>query len=636
MAESNLSFAKIVSNPTQSAWSQAYNAGKLFAVISLNTDVAEGESKEETLSEIGKEILSTLEQEFFTLEVKDLDSIKQAISITIQKIPPEFRPSLVITYIAGSVLYIFIYGKGKVTLKRGSKIGDVLEGDTEGSIKSASGFLQNEDVIILQTDQFSGIIPRATLVSSFDHQSPSEISEMLAPHIHEREEGGASALILEFSENGVIPPAIEEQAKDTEETPLEIGGSEEMAQPTEDVEPSPAPEESLEEKTETEEPSTQTVEPAIENLENIGDASSFFKETEPLTTPRTSIFKNLGGIFSKVKLPRTLFDRSKRIYLVIALIILLVLGAGIIFTRISGSNKANQELFAKVYAEAKNKYDEGVNLSDLNRSLAIKSFESSKNTINENISKFPKNSTQEKELSALLAKVNEELSGSSGKGVSPKEIKASESPFLEAQINNSKATYFAQNDSNIYFLDSTGVIKITKSDSSKQTIIKKGDVWTTPGGISVFLTNLYVLDKDEGQIIKFVPASGSAYTNSNYLTDASSFSKVSSIAIDGAIYVLYADGKIDKFLKGAKQSFNLTGLNKPLSNPTRIYTDADSDSIYILDKGNSRIVVLNKEGSFTADYNSTLLKNALDFEVLEKDKKINFLADKKVYQIEIK
>ena len=628
MAESNLSFAKIVSNPTQSSWSQAYSAGKLFAVISLNTDVAEGESKEEALSEIGKEILSTLEQEFFTLEVKDLDSIKQAISITIQKIPPEFRPSLVIIYIAGSVLYIFIYGKGKVTLKRGSKIGDVLEGDTEGSIKSASGFLQNEDVIILQTDQFSGIIPRATLVSSFDHQPPSEIAEMLAPHIHEREEGGASALILEFSENGVIPQAAEEQAEGAEETPLEIGGSEDLAQPKEDLEPSTAPEESLEQKSPTQ--------PAIENLENIGDASSFFKETEPLTAPRTSIFKNLNNIFSKLKLPRTLFDRSKRIYLVIALIILLVLGAGIIFTRISGSNKTNQELFAKVYAEAKNKYDEGVNLSDLNRSLAIKSFESSKKIINENLSKFPKNSTQEKELSALLVRVNEEISGSPGTSVSPKEIKASESPFLEAEINNSKATYFAQNDSNIYFLDSTGVIKIAKSDSSKQTIIKKGDIWATPGGLSVFLTNLYVLDKDEGQIIKFVPASGSAYTNSNYLTDASSFSKVNSIAIDGAIYVLFVDGKIDKFLKGTKQSFNVTGLNKPLSNPTRIYTDADSDSIYILDKGGSRVVVLNKEGNFTTDYSASLLKNALDFEVLEKDKKINFLADKKVYQIEIK
>ena len=100
--------------------------------------------------------------------------------------------------------------------------------------------------------------------------------------------------------------------------------------------------------------------------------------------------------------------------------------------------------------------------------------------------------------------------------------------------------------------------------------------------------------------------------------------------------MLFVDGKIDKFLKGTKQSFNVTGLNKPLSNPTRIYTDADSDSIYILDKGGSRVVVLNKEGNFTTDYSASLLKNALDFEVLEKDKKINFLADKKVYQIEIK
>ena len=71
----NISVAKIVSTPSQSSWSQAYNAGKLFAVLSLEKEIEEVPEKD-YLNILGKELLETLEQEFFTLEVKDLESIK--------------------------------------------------------------------------------------------------------------------------------------------------------------------------------------------------------------------------------------------------------------------------------------------------------------------------------------------------------------------------------------------------------------------------------------------------------------------------------------------------------------------------------------------------------------------------------
>jgi len=68
MTTSNLSFAKIVANPSALGWSQVYSAGKLFAAISLEKS-EEGQEKD-YLNVLGKEILSTLEQEFFTLETK--------------------------------------------------------------------------------------------------------------------------------------------------------------------------------------------------------------------------------------------------------------------------------------------------------------------------------------------------------------------------------------------------------------------------------------------------------------------------------------------------------------------------------------------------------------------------------------
>ena len=112
MSDSNLTFAKIVANPNAYSWSQAYNAGKLFAVLSLE---AEEESQEKDyLNVLGKEILDTLEQEFFTLETKDLESIKQAVITTSEKIPQEINCSFVICSVVGNVLYVYILGNGKI------------------------------------------------------------------------------------------------------------------------------------------------------------------------------------------------------------------------------------------------------------------------------------------------------------------------------------------------------------------------------------------------------------------------------------------------------------------------------------------------------------------------------------------
>ena len=88
MAETNLAFAKIVASPTISSWSQAYNAGKLFAVVSLEK-AANEEDTNGSLATLGKNILEKLEQNFFTLEKKDLVSIKSAIEESLKIIPED-------------------------------------------------------------------------------------------------------------------------------------------------------------------------------------------------------------------------------------------------------------------------------------------------------------------------------------------------------------------------------------------------------------------------------------------------------------------------------------------------------------------------------------------------------------------
>ena len=108
------------------------------------------------------------------------------------------------------------------------------------------------------------------------------------------------------------------------------------------------------------------------------------------------------------------------------------------------------------------------------------------------------------------------------------------------------------------------------------------------------------------------------------------------MAIDGSVYILFKNGTINKYTRAKKDSFEVSGLDKQLASPTRIFTNADADNLYVLDNGNSRVVVLDKDGKFKEAYSASVLKKAKDFDVSEIAKKIFILSGGKVYQIDIK
>ncbi|MDP2585868.1 MAG: hypothetical protein Q8P29_03235, partial [Candidatus Levybacteria bacterium] len=72
--DNNISFSKIVATPTLNSWSQAYNAGRLFAVLSLEK-TKDAPNEIDSLNVLGKDLLERLEQEFFAIEDKNLESI---------------------------------------------------------------------------------------------------------------------------------------------------------------------------------------------------------------------------------------------------------------------------------------------------------------------------------------------------------------------------------------------------------------------------------------------------------------------------------------------------------------------------------------------------------------------------------
>ena len=556
MSEKNISFSNIVSTPTLNSWAQAYNAGKLFAVLSLKGEVEEDGGDDQSLGAIGKKILNNLEQEFFTLETKDLRSIKSAIEITIQKIPAEIESSFVVAAIVNNIAYLFLLNRGRINLKREDKLGTIIDGEKDhDKLKASSGFLKDNDIIILQTDQFTKLVSEDRLSSSLDHQKPNEITETLAPFIHEAEEGGAAAVIIGYKEEK------DEPLEELKEEEYEVSGGEDELR----------------------------------------------EEAEAPYVEKSSFFYNLK---EKVKLPRLKVAHSKKIYLTIAIVILVVLVSGIYLAYKNQQDTKVKATFAKYYPSAEKKYEDGQALIDLNQSLARESFLSSEKILDEAKGKLPKGSTEEKKVLDLLSKVEEALSKTSGISTSSaKEVSFSESNLLSFEKNHS-GNYFVEAERNIYYVDDKGV-NLSDGTTAK-TIIENEDDWQEPGGLGVYFGNIYVLDKKDG-ILKF--ASGS-YDKSQYFQGTTpNLTKATSIAIDGSIWILSSDGTIGKFTSGKADNFSISGLETKFSSPTRIYTNLDSDNVYVLDNGNSRIVVLNKDGGYKEQYQSETLKSAKDFDV---------------------
>jgi hypothetical protein len=143
------------------------------------------------------------------------------------------------------------------------------------------------------------------------------------------------------------------------------------------------------------------------------------------------------------------------------------------------------------------------------------------------------------------------------------------------------------------------------------TLLGGKDVWREPNALQTFDANLYVLDVMANQIFKY-PAQ--QYTNApqNWLQAENDLSTALDIGIDGSIYILHQNGRLEKYFAGEPVSFQFSQMPQPLYSASALYLDIEETAqyIYIADAAKGRIVQLDREGAFIRQ-----LCPAVDFEV---------------------
>src|SRR5260221_12878639 len=111
----NIQVAKIVASSSPTAWAQAYHAGSLTAVVSVTPKEKEDGT---SLHIVGKDLLNTFESEYFTLEDKNLTSIKHAVETTYKKSSDTHHISFLVATAIRNTLYLVMAGNGAIFLLR--------------------------------------------------------------------------------------------------------------------------------------------------------------------------------------------------------------------------------------------------------------------------------------------------------------------------------------------------------------------------------------------------------------------------------------------------------------------------------------------------------------------------------------
>ncbi len=638
-----LKSATIVGAANGRSWAQTHiflpegekihSSGNLMAAFSV-------EAKDERIdvTSFGKEIISRFHEIYYSSEEL---KIFHLLGMSLTQLNEEFKDKVELSVIVSVILdrkdkspvvYFYRLGKGEVYIYRKEKLFKILSssGDqTEGT----SGFLQNNDFILLATDQFFETIPLEQIKLGLKSEEPEEIVESWAPTIHGGEENSKTAVII-------TKTIFSDLSKTADDGEVEVPNKESKQK--------------------------------LNIREIIAQLTKAFSKVPSLTNQFIRSFKRDRELFLKNNI-RT--EKSKKVNLTIAIILIGLLVISIFFgtkekTRLTQKKKADM-----IIEEVSSKYDQAESLKELNPLRSRSLLQESKDLIQQSLETVTKKDEKER-LEELLKRVEKELMG-----VLKEYLVENPKIFIDFQLvkDGFRGNDWGKaEDNNLFVLDSDklsvlqidletkssqvvaggdefkGTIGLASSsnriflmaedniqvvDVNNQKIIAKKDDenWGQIQQIVGFSGNIYLLDTGKETIWKYIGIDDGLADAKEYLVKSDSQLKDAvSLAIDGNVWVLLKDGGIMKFTRGKKDTFVLTGLDKQFNEPIKIYTDEGLDNLYILDIKNTRIVVINKEtGEYKEQYVWSGIAGATNIVVDKQESRILLLTGQRIYEIEL-
>lgn len=540
--------------------------------------------------------------------------------------------SLILLVPVGTVVYLVMRGQGAIYLKRGQQLACLLKQSGE-----LSGEVNAGDTLLLVSKSFAQALNGEQLTSVFDHLSATEAAEKLTLLLHEAEDGRGGAGFI-FQVHELIP--LEEET---------IISKTAVAQP---------------------------VYEKVAEAERSGISLVAVKEAFSR--------RHLVRLYHALKrfLP-VLRGRNKLVILVSAVLIVFFIVSVIIgIRREFGLSQSTQT--TKALTAAQHAYDEGVALLDLNPIKGRERLVQAKQLLSPLLPTASSKSKTGRQIKALYEQVTDSLGlamqvnrgepqlfydGSllkkdasifslaleadtlvaldkTTKTVFSLDILSKSGQILAGGDAFQTASLIGLHGDNAYVLTSQGIHAVGLSDKTvTSSVIKPDSGWGTITALVAYGGNIYLLDTTKSRIWKYVaigkgPPAGSLgfsdlreYLNPDTLPNLQT---ALNMAIDGSVWLGTAEGKILRFTQGKEATFLSQGVDPGWGMNLLVYTDDDNNNVYVLDRGQKRVVVLDKNGVYVAQYVWEGNFNPTQIVASEKQKKIFLLIEGKIYALNLK
>lgn len=160
--------------------------------------------------------------------------------------------------------------------------------------------------------------------------------------------------------------------------------------------------------------------------------------------------------------------------------------------------------------------------------------------------------------------------------------------------------------------------------------------------IGGYAGSLYVLAPKQNQLVWFPPA-GQGYEKGpyNYVNpDAKvDLSTAIDFVVDSSLFVLHSTGRVDRFYAGRPQQFDGSAADLPMKSATAIYASPSTNSVYVVDAGNQRVVQFSRDGHFERQFryrgSDNVFNNLKGISIDEKRGKLYILNDRKVFVADV-
>lgn len=614
--------------------------GSLFFLIALA-----GDQPEDKKLILARQLFDSFKNYFYTASGSNLKVLEEALNQFSASLKQQaLKADLVIGNLWGSVLYVTKLGDTGVVLVRDGKARKIEV------VRTASGVLKDKDTVFFVDPKFLANVGIDFLGQFASGDDFNELVRTIKQAVQERE-GTAFCVRLSVQEpvETVQPVFIADLDKDKGSGVVLVVTRSEVWK--------------------------EKILPFFRALPNkLSFLDKYWVKAKELTRKAAPYVKEALRRISFFILspwlppqPGELGDRTvrkrQRVFQIVVFLAALLL-ISIVVGFVNHNSRQSREKYEKAINTIENKLEDAENLKDINSAQAATYLQEAADALDKLSENDLKVKELQKKLESLFAQINKifsvTLTNAADLSVLKGGVKTSGLKFASGAVlvldSGTGSVYkvdlatsepsiivsekkglqnIAVSGSALYTQTNDGIFKVDIETGAETSVTSASQEWKKIIAADAYRGNLYLLDPTANQIWKYVPAGNGLGGPQNYFSQELKFDPTS-FAVDGALWVSSKD-KIFKFFAGGEDPFSITNLPKPFADIANIFTGEGLKNLYILDKGQSGIFVVEKSsGKYLGFYKNKDLKDADAIVVNEAAKTVYVLVKDGVKSLRLK